>query len=768
MAKITTYLLTFFCLIIANSALADPPSTFDLRDVEGVDYVTSVKNQTGGTCWTHGAMAAMEGNLLMTGNWEAAGESGEPNLAEYHLDWWNGFNQHNNDDTEPPTGGGLEVHMGGDYRVTSAYLTRAEGAVRDMDGQSYNNPPARDDAGYHHYYASNIEWLTAGPDLSNINIIKETIMTYGVLGTCMCYDGSFMSNYIHYQPPSSSLDPNHAVAIIGWDDNKVTQAPNPGAWLCKNSWGSSWGLGGYFWISYYDKHCCQQPEMGAVSFQDVGPLPYDQIYYHDYHGWRDTKTDCSEAFNAFTASQDEIMAAVSFFTAEDNVTYTVKIYGNFEGGELADELSSRTGLIEHTGFYTIELDQAVALSQGDDFYVYLQLSSGGQPFDRTSDVPVLLGAHYRTMVESAANPGESYYLTDTGWQDLYYSDVPFPTTANFCIKALIIEPSGMQVTPPGSFRSSGPVGGPFAPATMIYEIQNKGGQLMDYAVSLSPGTNWITLSGNITGTLSMLETAQITAEINSFAGSLDEGFYSATLDFINTTNHLGDTSRSVSLAVGEPAVQYEWTLDSSPGWTTAGDWAFGQPTGGGSHNGDPNGGYSGTNVYGYNLSGDYPNQLPATYLTTPAINCSDVYSVQLSFQRWLGVESNSNYDEATVEVSNDGTNWQVIWRATATGDAVSDDSWRLQIFDISAAADDQPTVYVRWGMGPTDYGLTYPGWNIDDIQIQGFRSGNPAEPIPTLSEWGLIILSLLLLALMTALVIRRRSKVIAVDRAAGN
>ncbi|UCG33651.1 MAG: hypothetical protein JSU68_03255, partial [Phycisphaerales bacterium] len=38
---------------------------------------------------------------------------------------------------------------------------------------------------------------------------------------------------------------------------------------------------------------------------------------------------------------------------------------------------------------------------------------------------------------------------------------------------------------------------------------------------------------------------------------------------------------------------------------------------------------------------------------------------------------------------------------------------------ISAAADDQPTVYVRWCMGTSDGSNTYPGWNIDDVGIWG-------------------------------------------------
>ncbi len=156
-------------------------------------------------------------------------------------------------------------------------------------------------------------------------------------------------------------------------------------------------------------------------------------------------------------------------------------------------------------------------------------------------------------------------------------------------------------------------------------------------------------------------------------------------------------------------------LDADPGWSTEGQWAWGQPTGGGGEHGgpDPTGGHTGSNVYGYNLYGDYPNNMPEYDLTSTAIDCTGLGGLQLSFWRWLGVEQ-PPYDHAYVRVSDNGYDWTTVWE---NGVEIADSSWIYQEFDISAVADDQPTVYLRWTMGTTDHGWRYCGWNIDDVQL---------------------------------------------------
>ena len=179
---------------------------------------------------------------------------------------------------------------------------------------------------------------------------------------------------------------------------------------------------------------------------------------------------------------------------------------------------------------------------------------------------------------------------------------------------------------------------------------------------------------------------------------------------------------------GSKAV-YQQSLDSNPGWTTEGNWAWGVPTGkGGDHGGaDPTSGFTGSYVYGYNLSGGYENNMVATSLTTTAIDCSAFTGVHLRFRRWLCIEQ-SIYDHASVQVTNniaDPNAWATVW--DFSGATLTETSWSLQDYDISAVADGHPAVYIRWVMGPTDVGWTWGGWDIDDVAL---AIGTTAVSVP--------------------------------------
>ncbi len=180
--------------------------------------------------------------------------------------------------------------------------------------------------------------------------------------------------------------------------------------------------------------------------------------------------------------------------------------------------------------------------------------------------------------------------------------------------------------------------------------------------------------------------------------------------------HSAEDESAADFSIIRPLEVFQsFPMDVNPGWTVQGQWAFGQPTGGGTHNRDPNSGYTGLNVYGYNLNGDYPNNMAGPlYLTTTAIDCTNAADTQLRFRRWLGVEG-SSFDGANIQASNDGVNWTTIWQNGPT--AINEAAWSLQTYSLAAVADGQPTVYVRWGMGPTDATNTYPGWNIDDVEF---------------------------------------------------
>jgi hypothetical protein len=171
----------------------------------------------------------------------------------------------------------------------------------------------------------------------------------------------------------------------------------------------------------------------------------------------------------------------------------------------------------------------------------------------------------------------------------------------------------------------------------------------------------------------------------------------------------------------EPVKLYDFALDTDPGWSIEGEWEFGQPTGGGGANGnpDPNEGCTGTNVYGVNLDGDYRTAVGGPYyLTAGPLDCSGYDNIVLKLARWLNTDE-PDYVASEVEVSNNGTDWYIVWEHVGSL-PITDNSWQIMEYDIGAVADGQVTVYIRWSYEILDSQANpYSGWNMDDIQLWG-------------------------------------------------
>jgi C1A family cysteine protease len=115
--------------------------------------------------------------------------------------------------------------------------------------------------------------------------IKRAILNYGAVGAGIyyyseCFDSDTNSYCCYAATPG-----NHEVTIVGWDDNysasnfKLGGPEGDGAWIVRNSWGSSWGDNGYFYVSYYDRSFAMssvQNAAYAVIFNDT--IKYDKNY----------------------------------------------------------------------------------------------------------------------------------------------------------------------------------------------------------------------------------------------------------------------------------------------------------------------------------------------------------------------------------------------------------------------------------------------------------------------------------------------------------
>jgi hypothetical protein len=173
---------------------------------------------------------------------------------------------------------------------------------------------------------------------------------------------------------------------------------------------------------------------------------------------------------------------------------------------------------------------------------------------------------------------------------------------------------------------------------------------------------------------------------------------------------------------GKPHRLYFTSMDSDPGWAREGQWQFGQPAGQGGvwhGNPDPSSGYSGPNVFGVNLEGDYALQVAGPYcLTLGPVDCRGYEKISLQFARWLNTDE-PYYIDSRIEYSMNGIDWNVLWRHEGLM-PVTDSMWTQVDYGLGSAADNQETVYIRWSYKILNNRVwPFSGWNIDDVELWG-------------------------------------------------
>lgn len=385
------------------------PASYDLR---ATGKLTAVRNQGGcGSCWAFAAYGSMESALLPA-------ESRD--FSENNLKNLSGFD--------------IDCCDGGNHYMTAAYLARWGGPINEAN-DPYSAGSCSSPGGLTvQKHVQDVLFLRNRSDYTDNDYLKEAVMAYGAVYTTIYWSDSYYksSNYAYYCP--SSLGINHAVCIVGWDDNYdkskfLTPPPANGAFIIRNSWGSGWGQGGYFYVSYYDATVCGD---NAV-FNSASPTTnYDRIYQYDPLGWVNNVGyggTTAWGANIYTSAHYGTINAAGFYTSSPGAAYDARIYLSPNSGPLntTGYAARKTGTIAEMGYHTIQFDTPVTVNSGQVFSIVVKLTTPGYNYPIPMEGPI---SGYSSTATAAA--GQSYISSGgSSWTDL----TTIYAQTNVCIKA---------------------------------------------------------------------------------------------------------------------------------------------------------------------------------------------------------------------------------------------------------------------------------------------------------------------------------------------
>ncbi|RAP50546.1 MAG: hypothetical protein BZ136_01155 [Methanosphaera sp. rholeuAM74] len=246
-------------------------------------------------------------------------------------------------------------------------------------------------------------------------LIKEAIMKYGAV-----YTGVKLSSSTN-QYTNNTNKSNHAVAIVGWDDNYsrnnfYNTPPGDGAFIIKNSWGESTGNNGYQYVSYYDSVIGNIPykdDYNTINFAVIyentenytGIYQYDTVVYVYTFNYTQVK-DSFYYKNIYTIKEDETLAAIgTYFIQKSDYQITVNVNNK--------TIHTQTGHTDITGYNTIPLNNYYHVQKDDELTVIVKITP------ETTDSRTRIALHDNDYPTST-QPNKSYLsLNGKKWIDTY-------------------------------------------------------------------------------------------------------------------------------------------------------------------------------------------------------------------------------------------------------------------------------------------------------------------------------------------------------------
>ena len=386
-----------------------------------------------GTCWAFATTALTEINLMQNGAYR------NPDLSELHLAYFN-----SNTVVDPlgltkgdyySSGSSYFLNSGGNFENAFSTLQKWTGlaseskvpyssASKVVKSGLSNNLAYDDQAHIESSFITTIdldEFRSTG-DLTLLDPAKKMITEYGAAGiyfgaidsmsgatSAKVYSSKYKSYY-----NSSPIAYNHAVVVVGWDDNFsrenfAKKAPGDGAFLVRNSWttGNVNSHFGYFWMSYYEASLFDN----FYAIKATSADNYDNNYQYDgfFANSYQMAENGANVFTAKASSKGEVLKAVAFYSLAEATSYKIEIYTDVKNPPDSGTLvpaATTTGTCEFAGYYTVPLAEEVQLHAGTKFAVAVTLG-----------VPALMydASVYGSSLRVSAGEGETYYYSYGKW-----------------------------------------------------------------------------------------------------------------------------------------------------------------------------------------------------------------------------------------------------------------------------------------------------------------------------------------------------------------